>query len=116
MGIGAHTRTHPILASLDAAAARDEIATGRSELEAIAGVPVPLFAYPNGKPGTDYTARDVTLVRELGFAAAVTTAPGVATRRADVWQLPRFTPWDRPLWKFGTRLSLNLWQLHHEVA
>ena len=34
-------------------------------------------------------------VRALGFDAAVSTAWGAADARADRFQLPRFTPWDR---------------------
>ena len=107
-GIGAHTATHPILARLEASAAREEIHGGRQRLEHITGGPVRLFAYPNGRPHQDYTADTADLVRQLGFAAAFTTAPGVAGRDADLFQLPRFTPWDRSDMKFGIRMARNL--------
>ena len=107
MGIGAHTAHHPILASLPAAAARGEIAAGRAALEAIIGAPVPLFAYPNGKPGTDYRAEHVRMVRELGFEGAVSTAWG-ADAEGDAFQVPRFTPWDRTPGRFLARLCRNL--------
>src|SRR5688572_16222992 len=48
MEIGAHTVTHPILARLDDAAARHEIAASRATLERIVRAPVSHFAYPNG--------------------------------------------------------------------
>ena len=35
------------------------------------------------------------MVREAGFEAAFTTAPGAAKRGSDVYQLPRFTPWSQ---------------------
>jgi peptidoglycan/xylan/chitin deacetylase (PgdA/CDA1 family) len=108
MTIGAHTATHPILAHLDAAEARREIATGKQDLEAITDRPVTLFAYPNGKPNKDYTIANVEQVRELGFLAACSTAPGVAAPGDDLLQLPRFSPWDRPIWRYGVRLSRNL--------
>lgn len=108
MGIGAHTVRHPILARVTADEARASIAASRDTLEAIVGAPVRLFAYPNGKPGTDYTRANVEAVRDLGFKAAVTTAPGVATAATSAFELPRFTPWDRQHWRFGLRLAQNL--------
>jgi len=108
MDIGAHTHRHPILANLPLAEARQEILQSRERLEAITGRPVRTFAYPNGRPGPDYTPANVAQVRELVFAAACTTAHGAAGAGADVLQLPRFTPWARAPWKFGARLSRNL--------
>jgi peptidoglycan/xylan/chitin deacetylase (PgdA/CDA1 family) len=93
MGIGAHTASHPILATLSDADAREEIATGKEFLENTLGDKIDLFAYPNGKPGTDYLARQVSIVRELGFEAAVSTQHGWATKSSDFFQLPRYTPW-----------------------
>ena len=106
--IGAHTVNHPILAQLDLNAARDEIDRGRQQLEDITHRPVSLFAYPNGRRGVDYTAQTAGLVRQLGFAAGFTTSHGVATRHADLFQLPRFTPWDRGEIKFGARMAHNM--------
>ena len=108
MEIGGHTGSHPILARLDNTAATAEIAAGKEALEAIIRTPVRFFAYPNGKPGEDYTAEQVRAVRALGFEAALTTASGVATAGSDLYQLPRFTPWDRTMLKFSLRLQANL--------
>jgi peptidoglycan/xylan/chitin deacetylase (PgdA/CDA1 family) len=110
MGIGAHTVTHPILAQLDDATARAEVAASRARLEAITGSPVTLFAYPNGRPAVDYSARSVQIVRELGFAGAVSTAWGAADGNSDPFQLPRFTPWDRSRLRFGLRLAGNYYR------
>jgi peptidoglycan/xylan/chitin deacetylase (PgdA/CDA1 family) len=107
MEIGGHTVNHPILAVLDAQQARAEIVGGKHCLEEITGAPVTLFAYPNGKPGRDYGPRDVELVKEAGFTAAVSTLGGVANRGSDVFQLPRFGPWDRNPLRLGVRLLLN---------
>lgn len=109
MQIGAHTVSHPILATLDAAQATDEIARGRDTLQQMLGERVGLFAYPNGKPGIDYLP-DVHpgIVRELGFDAAVSTRWAAAGRGDDVFQIPRFTPWDRNRFKFGLRLARQL--------
>jgi peptidoglycan/xylan/chitin deacetylase (PgdA/CDA1 family) len=107
MEIGAHTATHPILTRLPPAEARREIDDSRDRLAAILNEPVSLFAYPNGKPGQDYAPEHVRMVRDAGFSAAVSTAWGVASPGSDVFQLPRFTPWDRGPAKFALRLLLN---------
>lgn len=94
MHVGAHTVSHPILRAMPEGLARAEIADSRRALQAALRDPVPLFAYPNGKPHEDYDARSVSLVKEAGFSAAVTTGSGVADGHTDPYQIPRYTPWD----------------------
>lgn len=108
MQVGAHTRSHPILARLDDAAAAAEIAGSKLDLEALTGEPVTLFAYPNGKPGVDYIASHAHMVKQAGFAAAVSTAHGAASAHSDPLQLPRFSPWDRGRTRYGLRMLANL--------
>ncbi|MBV8033991.1 polysaccharide deacetylase family protein [Roseateles sp.] len=109
MQIGAHTVSHPILASLDANQAADEMRRSRDALQALLGETVGLFAYPNGKPGTDYLPNvHPAIARELGFEAAVSTRWAAARRGEDIFQIPRFTPWDRGRLKFCLRLVNNL--------
>lgn len=107
MRIGGHTVSHPILASTDESTARREIAEGKERIEAIIGEPVHLFAYPNGKPGADYRAEHVRIVRDCGFRAAVSTSWGTAHAASDRFQLPRFLPWDRTPARFAARLLRN---------
>lgn len=107
MEIGGHTINHPILTALDDSQARAEIVGGKRRLEEITGAPVTLFAYPNGKPGSDYGPRHVELVKEAGFVAAVSMIPGIANRGSDLFQLPRFGAWDRTTRRFGARLLLS---------
>lgn len=106
MEIGAHTMTHPILRTLSEDAARDEILDSRRALERITGRTVRSFAYPNGRPGDDYTERDRNLVASLGFEFAPSTRWGAASPNSDVFQLPRFTPWDRTPARWLARLLL----------
>lgn len=108
MQLGAHTHDHPILARLDDATARAQIRGSKAQLEAILGESVSLFAYPNGKPGRDYTAAHVRMLEEAGFEAAVSTAVGVSRCGSHRLQLPRFTPWDNSEWRFGLRLARNM--------
>lgn len=102
--IGAHTATHPILARIDPGAAREDIANCRETLQDLLREPVRLFAYPNGKPGQDYDARHVQMVRELGYAAAVSTAWGAAYPGCDLFELPRVSPWDVVPRRYAARL------------
>lgn len=109
MQIGAHTVSHPILAKTDLSEARLEIQESKRYLEETLGKKIRLFAYPNGKPNIDYLKEHVALIKELGFDAAVSTAIGSANiKSADLYQLPRFTPWEKTKLRFGFSLLKNL--------
>ena len=107
MSIGAHTVSHPILARLDTASAREEIAASRDTLSHLLGERITLFAYPNGKLGADYLPAHAEIIRSLGFDAAVTTNRGASSLGSDCFQLPRFTPWDISRWRYALRLMMN---------
>lgn len=111
--VGGHTVSHPILARLDEAQAADEIAHGREQLAQWLGEAPQAFAYPNGVPGRDFGARDVSLVQRAGYTCAVTTAAGAASRHTDPYRLPRFTPWDRSMWAFGLRCARTILASRH---
>ncbi len=106
--VGAHTWSHPILASVPTDEAHTEIVKGRQVLREITGQTVDLFAYPNGRPGQDYGSREVALAKKTGFKAAFSTQWGCADRRWDRWQLPRVAPWDRDGFRFGLRVTKAL--------
>ena len=107
MQIGAHTVSHPILASISLDDAREEIMSSKKCLEQLLGEKITLFAYPNGKPGVDYKPEHAALIRGLGFDSAVSTAWGVAEYSSYIYQIPRFTPWDKSKFRFGIRLLRN---------
>ena len=100
MEIGGHTVTHPILRSVDDATAAAEIRSGREALASVLGRPPSLFAYPNGKLGTDFEQRHAEMAREAGFDYAFSTERGVASAATDPMMLPRFMPWDAERWRF----------------
>lgn len=108
MQLGPHTVSHPILARMSNGEARREIEDSKRQIESIIAAPTTVFAYPNGKPIEDYSSDNVALVRDLGFQAAVSTAWGAADRSSNLWELPRFTPWDRTRLKFGARMLRQL--------
>ena len=63
------------------------------------------FAYPNGRPGRDYDEGHARIVEEAGFESAVSTRWSCASGRADRFQLPRVTFWDRSPARFWLRLA-----------
>jgi peptidoglycan/xylan/chitin deacetylase (PgdA/CDA1 family) len=73
MEIGAHTRTHPVLPGLAAAAVEEELAGSRRDLEAKVGRPVRTFAYPYGRLDPATTAA----VARSGYEAACCSRSGV---------------------------------------
>lgn len=90
MSVGGHTSQHLILARLDKAMAWEEIRSNVDALSSLTGQRLTSFAYPNGKPGIDYDASHVDMVRRAGFLNAVSTRSGVGTRSAPRFELPRF--------------------------
>jgi len=109
MEIGGHTVNHPILAKLSDEEALSEIESNKQFLEQLLGKPCRFFAYPNGKLGRDYLPCQTGLPKASGFQAALSTEWGVANKEAEIWQLPRFTPWDRSPSRFmGRIISLYL--------
>ncbi len=104
MEIGGHTVNHPILSSVDKATARREICENKEYLEGLIGEPLHSFAYPNGKPGKDFDLEHVALVRDAGYRCAVTTSWGRVEKGSDLYQLPRFTPWNKNPYMFMFRL------------
>ncbi|MCK9686339.1 polysaccharide deacetylase family protein [Scleromatobacter humisilvae] len=100
MEIGGHTVMHPILKSVDDDTAFEEIRLGRDALAALLPQPPRLFAYPNGKLGTDFDPRHADMARRAGFSYAFSTQRGAADARTDRMMLPRFMPWDRQALRF----------------
>ncbi|MEE9346508.1 MAG: polysaccharide deacetylase family protein [Methylococcales bacterium] len=108
MEIGGHTVSHPILSSLTTQQAEQEIFDGKEQLSALLdGANIRYFAYPNGKPEHDFTSEHANIVKRLGFESAVSTRCSSATADSDLYQLPRFTPWDTTPFKFAMRLMKN---------
>jgi peptidoglycan/xylan/chitin deacetylase (PgdA/CDA1 family) len=85
--LGAHSRSHPELDTLDRDRARDEIAGSKGALERGLGVEVSTFAYPHGY--NDERAR--ALVRAAGFRSACAVRERLSHPRDDRFALARFT-------------------------
>lgn len=84
--LGGHSATHADFSKLDPATRRMEIEDSKSALEARFGVPLETYAYPFGI----YDSVDVDLVRNAGFAGAVTTRSGISRHlQAERFELKR---------------------------
>lgn len=88
--LGAHTASHPILASAPASDQREQIGECVRALETWTGKSVTAFAYPNGQPRVDYTDDTMALLREAGIDIAFTTRAGFAGRGEAALEQPRF--------------------------
>lgn len=98
--IGAHTMTHPNLARIPFAEAREQIFASKKSLEDTFQVPVKHFAYPYG--GNNERVREI--VQEAGFVTACTTVPGVNLSATPADALNRFTA------RYASRKLVDLWR------
>jgi peptidoglycan/xylan/chitin deacetylase (PgdA/CDA1 family) len=87
--IGGHTVNHPILATLPENEARREIVDGAEWLTRVIGRRPVSFAYPNGRPGRDFSPIHMQIARDAGFELAVSTEWNCAKRNSDAYALPR---------------------------
>lgn len=93
IAFGAHTKTHPILTTLGKEEMEVEIAGSKAVIEGMLNMPVPAFAYPNGKSG-DFDERAKQVLKQTGFRCAVTTNAGANTAQRDRFEWLRTAPWD----------------------
>lgn len=89
MSIGAHTLTHANLPSAGPQDATTEIVASKAMIERELGIPVTLFAYPNGGAERYYTPEVQRLVAGAGFQAAVSSRNGFASSVSDIYALER---------------------------
>jgi peptidoglycan/xylan/chitin deacetylase (PgdA/CDA1 family) len=101
--LGAHTRNHLMLPQLPLERQRDEIVSGKRDLEEWLDRPVEGFAYPNGR-ASDYAR---TVVRDAGFAYACTSLRDMIRPGCDAYELTRFWQQDVDGEKFMR--NLNMW-------
>jgi peptidoglycan/xylan/chitin deacetylase (PgdA/CDA1 family)/GT2 family glycosyltransferase len=86
LDFGAHSRTHPRLASLELDELEQEVSGSRSELEQALGIPVTVFAYPYG----DKNEAVEQAVEQAGYLAACGIEPGRNQPSCDLYALKRF--------------------------
>ena len=87
---GAHTITHPILTKLPLEEARKQIVGSKRRIEEEVGKVVTAFSYPNGEPA-DFNNDIKQILRQNGFACAVTVSPHPITPRTDLLEMGRIS-------------------------
>jgi peptidoglycan/xylan/chitin deacetylase (PgdA/CDA1 family) len=85
MEIGTHGSTHRFLARLPEAEIRAELASSKSFVEDLLGVPVTTGSVPGG----DWSPLVARVARECGYTALCTSRPGVNDVRTDPFALRR---------------------------
>ncbi|BAZ09727.1 polysaccharide deacetylase [Calothrix sp. NIES-4071] len=100
--IGAHTITHPFLATLPSQAQQEEITSSKTLLEEILERRITSFAYPHGNFGSETK----TIVQEAGFSCACSTTTGNVRKNSDRYALPRVVVEDWDGDEFARRLSV----------
>lgn len=88
--VGSHTYGHPNLARLEPSEARADMHRARDLLEDRLGAPVPLFAYPFGRPRFHLTADTVEAVRSAGHTTAAAVLFRGVKPTDDRLLIPRF--------------------------
>jgi len=87
--LGAHTVTHPRLASLPSEAQRREIEGSKRDLEGLLGRAVGMLAYPYGD-GASIGGEAPGIAREAGFTLGFAATGGYVRAGVDPFLLPRF--------------------------
>ena len=100
--IGAHTVSHAMLSSLDAAEQRQEMEQSKLALEDLLACRVPSFAYPFGD-SVAFNDTSVRIAREF-FDLAVMAQSQDATRVRDRYRIPRHYVGDWDIGEFSRRL------------
>ena len=115
ISVGSHTVSHPVLTSCTVADMRDELRLSKASIEWQLGQPCELFCYPFGTPN-DFSPVTRELVKEAGYASALTTVVGVNHARADIYALKRYMVDNRATWHgFVARVN-GLLSAPHSLA
>jgi len=104
--IASHTHNHPILSQVSPEQARNEIRNSQKLIQKEIGCSLPIFAYPDGEPGTFNPDVEKILIEE-GFQMAFTTQEGIARiGKDDHFQLHRIGIWS----------TLSLAKFHYHLT
>jgi peptidoglycan/xylan/chitin deacetylase (PgdA/CDA1 family) len=102
--IGAHSRAHRSLPSLDAEALVDEVVGSCDDLRRMGFPPARFFAYPYGEAD----ARVGAAVRAAGCEGAFTVEPGLARPGVDRFRIPRVEILRSDVgWRFRWKVALG---------
>lgn len=103
---GAHTVNHVYIDQLKSEEVRNEISLSKHMIEYHLGIPVTLFAFPNG----NYSTPAIAVLEQNNFLGAVTTRRGYVDKNTSLMELPRIGMHDdvtNTIPMFFSRLLLN---------
>jgi peptidoglycan/xylan/chitin deacetylase (PgdA/CDA1 family) len=83
--IGCHSRSHAFLSDLEISDLKNEIVTGKDELEQILGRRIEHFSCPGGR----WSQRVSQVAREAGYRSVVTSRTGINYAKGDPYRLAR---------------------------
>ena len=101
--LGSHTSHHPMLPQLSFERQREEIQSGKNDLETLLGKKIAGFSYPNGQATADVKR----IVQEMGFTYACTSLHDVVRPTSDLHDLTRF--WQKDVDGEKFLQGLRLW-------
>jgi peptidoglycan/xylan/chitin deacetylase (PgdA/CDA1 family) len=99
--IGAHTVHHSMLAKQNLLQQTFEVRESKRQIEAWLGKQVTGFAYPYG----NFSAVTQNILKEAGYAYAVSTESKPATIESDAFALPRIQVKNWSVYEFGSKLN-----------
>jgi peptidoglycan/xylan/chitin deacetylase (PgdA/CDA1 family) len=88
--IGGHTVNHAILARAPASVQRDEIDANLQAIRQWTGRTPRAFAYPNGRPGIDYTGETMRVLEDCGIDIAFSTRSAFSRSEEPALERSRF--------------------------
>jgi peptidoglycan/xylan/chitin deacetylase (PgdA/CDA1 family) len=103
---GSHTVSHTILSRIPREDKLKELRESKAELSERLGAPVTSFAYPNGK-AADYNAEAKSVLKDCGYALAVTCESGFNYAATDTFELKRGLPWQKEIELFRFNFFLQ---------
>lgn len=99
--VGSHTVTHPNVAHVPEEAARSELVESKRRIEEQLQEPVVHFSYPHPALNPQWTENTSSMLREAGYATAITTTRGPVRTGSNPLSLTRMhapRPEDEFLW------------------
>lgn len=109
ISLGAHTVSHPSLASLEAEEQEYEIRQSILELEALCEKKISLFSYPFGCWQKDFNEMTIGICKSLGIKKAASTIPGLWKKGMDNYRIPRNVVRDWNVGEFSSYID-TLWR------
>ncbi len=104
---GSHSKSHPNLKMTEPEEAAEEIIGSKTSLESQLKVKIAHFAYPHGS----YSKPHIDILKDGGYASAVTVLPQLNSVQADLYQLGRIQVVPQASEYTLTMMISGLWHL-----